>query len=42
MIFLLLLYQEVHSLKSEFTKEELLKLLVEGKVDIYGCVNSGA
>jgi len=41
-IFLYLGYQELHSLESEYTKEELFKLCSEGKVDMYGCVTGGA
>ena len=40
-IFLLLLYKEVHSLKSEFTKEGLFKLCFEGKIGTYSYVNDG-
>jgi len=41
-IFLFFGYQELHSLESEYTKEELFKLCSEGKVDMYGCVTDGA
>ena len=41
-IFLFLGYQELNSLESEYTKEELFKLCSEGKVDMYGCVTGGA
>jgi len=34
-------YQELYSLKSEYTKEGLFKLCSEGKVDMYGCVTGG-
>ena len=41
-LFFLIGYQELKSLESEYTKEELFKLCSEGKVDIYGCVTGGA
>jgi len=40
-IFLLLRYQEVHSLISVFTKEELFKLCCERKADMYIYVTGG-
>ena len=41
-LFFLIGYQEIKSLESEYTKEELFKLCSEGKVDMYGCVSGGA
>ena len=41
-LFFLIGYQELKSLESEYTKEELFKLCSEGKVDMYGCVTGGA
>lgn len=41
-LFFLIGYQELNSLESEYTKEELFKLCSEGKVDMYGCVTGGA
>ena len=41
-LFFLIGYQELKSLESEYTKEELFKLCSEGKVDMYGCVAGGA
>ena len=41
-LFFLTGYQELNSLESEYTKEELFKLCSEGKVDMYGCVKGGA
>ena len=41
-LFFLIGYQELKSLESEYTKEELFKLCSEGKVDMYGCVRGGA
>ena len=41
-LFFLIGYQELKSLESEYTKEELFKLCSEGKVDMYGCVSGGA
>ena len=41
-LFFLVGYQELKSLESEYTKEELFKLCSEGKVDMYGCVTGGA
>ena len=41
-VFFLIGYQELKSLESEYTKEELFKLCSEGKVDMYGCVKGGA
>jgi hypothetical protein len=34
-------YQELQSLESEYTKEELFKLCSEGKLDMYGCFKGG-
>lgn len=41
-LFFLIGYQELKSLESEYTKEELFKLCSEGKVDMYDCVKGGA
>ena len=41
-LFFLIGYQELKSLESEYTKEELFKLCSEGKVDMYSCVTGGA
>jgi len=41
-LFFLIGYQELKSLESEYTKEELFKLCSEGKVDMHGCVTGGA
>ncbi|MDB4038381.1 hypothetical protein N9519_05010 [Candidatus Thioglobus sp.] len=41
-LFFLIGYQELKSLESEYTKEELFKLCSEGKVNMYGCVTGGA
>ncbi len=41
-LFFLVGYQELKSLESENTKEELFKLCSEGKVDMYDCVKGGA
>ena len=41
-LFFLIGYQELKSLESGYTKEELFKLCSEGKVDMYGCVTGGA
>ena len=41
-LFFLIVYQELKSLESEYTKEELFKLCSKGKGDMYGCVTGGA
>ena len=41
-LFFLIGYQELKSLESEYTKEELFKLCSEGKVDMHGFVTAGA
>jgi len=41
-LFYLIGYQELKSLESEYTKEELFKLCSEGKVGMYDCVKGGA